>query len=56
MLDDPIVEEIRRYRQEHARKHRNDIDSIARELKELEKKSKRPVVSFDPKRIPSRSS
>ncbi len=49
MFDDPIVEEIRRYRKEHAAKYGNDIHRICEALRENQKKSKRKVVNFGPK-------
>jgi len=49
MFDDPIVEEIRRYRKEHAAKYGNDIHRIFEALREQQKKSKRKVVNFGPK-------
>lgn len=54
MFDDPIVEEIRRYRREHAAKYGNDIHRIFEALRENQKKSKRKVVNFGPKRLSDR--
>ncbi len=39
MEDDPIVAEVRRVRDEHARKFNYDLDAIVRDLQEQEKKS-----------------
>lgn len=54
MFDDPIVEEIRRYRQEHAAKYGNDIHRICEALREQQKKSKRKVVNFGPRKLSNR--
>lgn len=54
MFDDPIVEEIRRYRMEHAAKYGNDIHRICEALRENQKKSKRKVVNFGPKLLSDR--
>ncbi|MEI8207413.1 MAG: hypothetical protein WCG03_11090 [Kiritimatiellales bacterium] len=54
MFDDPIVEEIRRYRREHAAKYGNDIHRICEALREQQKKSKRKVVNFGPKLLSER--
>lgn len=39
MIEDPIVEEIRRYRKEHAAKYGNEIHRICEALREAEKKT-----------------
>ena len=33
MIDDPIVEEIRRYRKEHAERYGNDLNRIVEALR-----------------------
>ena len=38
MKDDPIVEEIRQHRQEHANRYSNDLDKIYLAIKEKEYK------------------
>jgi hypothetical protein len=55
MLEDPIVEEIRRYRQEHAAKYGNDIHRICEALREQQGKSGRKVVNFGPKKLTDRT-
>ncbi len=55
MFDDPIVEEIRCYRREHAAKYGNDIHRIFEALREQQKKSKRKVVNFGPKLLSDRT-
>lgn len=51
-MDDPIVAEVRRIREEHAQKFNYDLDAIFADLKEREAKSKDTFVSFPAKRIP----
>lgn len=51
MIDDPIVEEIRKYRKEHAAMYGNDIRRIAEALLEKEKKSEREFLNPGPKRL-----
>jgi hypothetical protein len=46
MWEDPIVKEIHKFREEHAKKFNFDLRPIFFDLKEQEKKSKRCVVSL----------
>ncbi len=48
MTKDPIVEEVRKIRDEYARQFDYDLDAIFRDLQE--KQSGKQVVSFPPKR------
>jgi hypothetical protein len=48
---DPIVEEVRRAREEYVASFSYDLDAIVRDLKEREGKSGRKVVSLQPKRL-----
>ena len=50
MQKDPIVEEIRKIRKEHAAKFNNDLEAICADLKKKEKDCGHPVVSLPPKR------
>jgi hypothetical protein len=45
-MDDPIVDEVRRVRDEHAARFNYDLDAIFRDVKEQEKKSGRKFVSL----------
>lgn len=45
MMRDPIVEEIRRIRQEHAKKFNFDLDAIFEDLKQKERNGGRIVVT-----------
>lgn len=52
MIDDPIVAEVRKHRQEHADEFGHNLKRIANALREREAKSKRPVLDPGPKYIP----
>jgi hypothetical protein len=51
MWKDPIVEEVRRIREEHAARFRYDLQAIYDDLKETERRSGRIIVSLPPKRL-----
>jgi len=51
MWQDPIVEEIRRHREEYAARFNYDIKAICREAREHLKKSERRTVSLPAKRV-----
>lgn len=48
---DPVVEEVRKIRQEHARRFGYDPEAIYEDLKRYQEESEREVVSFPPKRL-----
>ena len=48
---DPIVEEIRKIRDEHAARFNYDIDAIWADMKRCQDESGIPVVSLPPKRV-----
>jgi uncharacterized protein (UPF0335 family) len=50
MLKDPIVDEIRRIREERAAKHGFDVKAILAAAKRRQRRSRRKVASFLPKR------
>ena len=52
MTKDPIVEEVRRARDEYAARFNHDLKAIYADLKERERASGRRHVRFEPKRIP----
>jgi len=52
MFDDPIVDEIRHYRQEHAAQYGNDIKKIVAAMQEKQKQSPNEYVDLGPKLIP----
>jgi hypothetical protein len=49
MWKDPIVDEVRKVRAEHAARFDYNLEEIFRDLKEQEQKSGRKVVSLSPK-------
>jgi hypothetical protein len=48
---DPIVEEIRKIREEHAARFNYDIDAIFEDFRKNEKESGLPLVTLQPRRI-----
>lgn len=52
MLEDYIVDEVRRIREEQASKHGFDIMAILAAAKRRQRKSGRPVVSFARRKKP----
>jgi hypothetical protein len=52
-MSDPIVDEVRRMRDEHAAHFNYDLDAIFAELQEEERASGLKFVSFSPRRIES---
>jgi len=49
MWEDEIVEEVRKYRDEHASKFGYDINRIFQDLKEKEKKNTNKKITLKPK-------
>jgi hypothetical protein len=50
-MEDPIVEEIRPIRNEHAAQFNYGIEAIVADYKRLAAESNQPRVSFDPRKI-----
>jgi hypothetical protein len=50
-MEDPIVEEVRKLRENHAARFNFDVDAIFEDLKRLERECGCAVVSREPKRI-----
>ena len=50
MKRDPIVEEVRKAREEYAAKFNHDIDAIYKDIKRREAESTREFVSFPPRK------
>ena len=48
-MHDPIVEEVRRVREEHAARFNYDLDAIFQDIKEAERKSGRHFVNYPPR-------
>ena len=54
-MKDPIIEEVRRARQEHALRFGNDLDAIFEDIKRHEAICGHPVVRFPPRKLESRN-
>lgn len=52
MMNDPIVEEVRRNRRAHAARYNNDLAAICKALKAREESSGRIVVNRPPRLLP----
>lgn len=50
MWKDPIVEEVRKVREEHAKKFNYDIHAICQDIRKQERRSRRKLVTLPPKR------
>lgn len=50
MWNDPIVEEVRNVRNEHAKKFNYDLNAIAADLKKQQKASRRKFVTLPPRK------
>ena len=51
MVRDPIVEEVRKARDEYAQRFNYNLDAICRDLRQQQAKSGRKVVSFPAKPV-----
>ena len=51
MRDDPIVDEIRRIRQEHTDRFNRDLHAICEDIRRQERESDRDYVSFPPRPV-----
>ncbi len=49
MLNDPIIEEIHKYREEFSRKFNNDLKAMVEDLKKRQNTSGRKVVDLSQK-------
>lgn len=54
MWHDPIVEEIRKIREEHARKFNHDLHAICEDIRRRQGKSGHTVVSRPPRKVERR--
>ena len=50
-MNDPIVEEVRRYRMEHTQKFGGDLARICEDLRRVQSESHGQVVRRPPKRL-----
>lgn len=49
MMEDPIVEEVRKYRKQHAARYGNDLRRIVDALRKEERQSSRKLLNPGPK-------
>lgn len=49
MIEDPIVKEVRHYRQEHAAKYGNNLERIIAAFRKKERESKHKLLNPGPK-------
>ena len=54
MINDPIVEEVRLYRKEHAARYGNDLNRIVEALRKKEQESNRVRLNPGPKLLSKR--
>ena len=52
MWQDPIIEELHKFREEHAARFNYDLDAIIKDLQESERLSNRQKVSFPKYTLP----
>jgi len=50
-MKDPIVEEVRKHREEHTKKFHGDLSKICADLRRVQEISGREVVRLTPRRI-----
>ena len=48
-MNDPIVDEVRRVREEYAKQFRYDLQAMAADLRKKEQRHREQLVSFSPK-------
>jgi len=51
MFKDPIIEEVRKFRDEYAKQFNYDLDAICQDLIKKQEQSEKKIVSFPPKRL-----
>ena len=49
-MNDPIVQEVRKYRMEHTLKFRGDLEAICADLRAIQASSGHTVVRLSPRR------
>jgi hypothetical protein len=49
-MNDPIVEEVRKYRMEHTQKFNGDLVAICRDLRRIQRESGLEVVRLAPRK------
>ncbi len=54
-MKDPIVEEVRKARQDHANEFNHDLTEICKDLKRIERESCHKLVSMPPRMLTKKS-
>ena len=54
MWNDPIIEETRKLREQYAKKFNHDIDIIFEDIQKGQKKNKKKLFSFTPRKFTSK--
>lgn len=49
-MNDPIVDELRKYRKEHTQKFKGDLAAICRDLRRIQRESGHEVVRLAPRK------
>ena len=52
-MKDPIVEEVRKAREDHAKEFRHDMEAICNDLKRIERECGHKLVSLPPRLLTS---
>ncbi len=52
-MNDPFVDEIRRFRQEHTQQFQGNLAAICEDLREIQRTCGHPVVAFPPQSLDS---
>jgi hypothetical protein len=50
-MNDPIVDEVRKAREEYAAKFNFDLDAICKDIQKKQSKRRKKPVSFKPKKV-----
>ena len=50
-MNDPLVNEVRQFRHEHARQFHDDLAAICDDLRNIQQTCGQAVVTFPPKRV-----
>ncbi len=49
-MTDPIVDEVRMFRQEHTQRFHGDLEAICKDLRKIQQECGHPIATFQPKR------
>ena len=54
-MNDPFVNEVRKFRHEHTQQFHGDLTAICEDLREIQRTCGQPEETFPPKRLPKRT-